>query len=279
MQHVENSFIGANGVSLFVQSWRPETAPKAILVIVHGFGEHSGRYTNLVSGLVPQGYALYSFDLRGHGRSPGQRGHVDTWADYRTDVGAYLDGLSSYTQNGIPIFLYGHSLGGLIALDYALHRPQGLHAVIASAPSLGKIGISAPLLALSKVVSKVWPTFSMSSGLNAAGLSRDPAMVQAYRSDPLVHGMGSARLGSEIGVTQDWVQAHAADLRLPLLMIQGSADAITAPADSLRFYNNAGSPDKQLLLVEGAYHEVHNDVGHQQTIQNLADWINGHLNA
>lgn len=273
MQHKEGSFIGAGGVSLYAQSWHPETAPVARMVIVHGFGEHSGRYGNLVSSLVPHGYALDGFDLRGHGKSPGQRGHVNTWADYRADVGAYLDGISRSSGNGIPTILYGHSLGGLIVLDYVLHRPQGLSAVVTSAPSLGQVGIPAPLLVLSRLVSRVWPTFSMNSGLNADGLSRDPTVVTAYRTDPLVQGKGTARLGSELGVTQAWVQMHAADLRLPFLMIQGSADMITAPADSSRFYRNAGSTDKELLLVEGAYHEVHNDVGYRETIQRLAAWI------
>ncbi len=277
MQHTEGTFTASDGATLFTQSWQPDVEPLATLVIVHGYGEHSGRYANVVNRLVPEGFALHSFDLRGHGRSPGQRGYINSWADYRDDVGVFLQ-LTARNTPGLRLFLYGHSMGSLIVLDYALHRPDGLAGVIASAPSLGKLGIPAPLLALSRAISKVWPTFAMKSGLDAAQISRDHAVVDAYRADPLVHDTGSARLGSEIGVAQDWAQAHAADLHLPLLVIQGGADAITAPADTQRFYQYAGSTDKCLLLFEDAYHEVHNDIGCEQALQQMSAWLHAHLN-
>src|SRR5579863_7569397 len=135
MDHSTGTFRGAGEMELAYQRWLPEGTPRAALIIVHGFGEHGGRYMNIVGRLVPTGYAVYALDNRGHGRSPGQRGHINDWSEFRDDLGAFV-ALVSTEQAGHPLFLLGHSMGGLIVLEYAERHPEGLRGVIASAPLL-----------------------------------------------------------------------------------------------------------------------------------------------
>ena len=273
MQHREGTFYGYGRLPLYYQSWKPEDPPRAVLLIVHGHGEHSGRYKNVVDRLVPQGFAIYALDHRGHGRSPGPRGYVNHMAEFRGDVGGLLrQAVTDHPH--VPLFLLGHSLGGLISLDFLLHHPDaGLRGAIISAPAVGQIGVSPLLLAASRVLSRLWPTLSLSTGLDANGISRDPQAVAAYRGDPLVHGKGTPRLATEVMAAAARCQANAPTLQLPLLLIHGSADPITSPQDSLRFFDNAGSADKTYLAYEGGYHESHNDTHHEQVVADMLAWM------
>ncbi len=276
MQHFEGNFSGATNTQLFYQRWRPDGAPHATLAIVHGFGEHSARYMNVVNALVPRGYAVSGFDLRGHGRSPGQRGYINAWAEYREDTAAFLK-LVTEQEPSRPLFLMGHSMGGLIALEYGLHRPEGLRGVIASAPLLAQPGISPVLLTLSRILSRVYPTFSLNTGLDATAISRDPNVVKAYTEDSLVHSLGTPRLGTEITAAQNWVLAHAAELRVPLLVFFGTADRLAPPEGTRRFYDRVTVADKQKIEYEGAFHETHNDIIADQVMANLTRWLDAHL--
>jgi alpha-beta hydrolase superfamily lysophospholipase len=276
MEHREGTFQGAGGLELYYQRWRPEEGARAALAIVHGFGEHSGRYTNVMNHLVGRGYAIYGFDHRGHGRSPGQRGYINEWGEFREDVRAFLR-MVSEGEPGRPLFLMGHSLGGLIVLEYALRHPEGLRGVIASGPALGQVGISPILLTLSRILSRVWPRLSLDTRLDATAISRDPTVVRAYQEDPLVHSKGTARLGTEMSEAIEWVQAHAADLRLPLLILQGEADRLVPPEASRAFFEKVTFPDKEWRGYEGGYHEPHNDIIRDQALSDLAGWLERHL--
>ncbi len=276
MEHRESTFKGEGDLELYYQRWRPDEAPKAVLAVVHGFGEHSGRYGNVVDWLVPKGYAVYAFDQRGHGRSPGQRGYVESFADVRADVRAFLDRVRREAPD-LSVFLVGHSQGGLTVLNYALHDPSGLAGVVASGPVLTQPDVSPVLLLLSRLLSRVWPTFSLEVGLEAAALSRDPAVVRAYQDDPLVHGKGTPRLGTEIMAAADWTQAHASDWSLPLLLVHGGADRLSPPEASRRFFENVTFPDKKRIEYEGYYHEVFNDVGKEQVLAGVEAWLEGYL--
>jgi len=272
MQIQEGTFNGSEGLSLFFQSWQPDSPARGVLVIVHGLGEHSGRYKNVVNHLVPLRFAVYALDHRGHGRSPGQRAYANSMAEFRGDVHALVQ-LAANAHPGLPLFIMGHSLGGLITLDYILHHPEGLRGAIVSAPAVGGVGVSPVLLMLSRVLSRVWPTFSLDSGLDVNAISRDPQEVQAYQDDPLVHGKGTPRLATVVMDSAEWCQANAHTLQLPLLMIHGTADSITSPADSRRFFDNVASADKTYIAYEGGYHESHNDIHYQQVVEDIAAWL------
>ncbi len=275
MNHTESKLTGFGGLELFYQTWLPETAPKAHIALVHGIGEHSGRYPTVAAHFPARGYALHGFDLRGHGRSPGQRGHITAWSEFREDVRAYIKVISAQAE-GKPVFIYGHSLGGLIVLEYVLHYPDLLKGVIASAPAVGQSGVSPVLVFLSRIMSRLIPTFSLATGLDASAVSRDPAVVNGY-TDPLVHSYASARFGTEFFAAVEWTNAHVPDLNLPLLIIHGEADRIM-PADSSRvFIERVSSPDKTRIVYNGGYHEPHNDIQHTQVMQDIEAWLEKHL--
>jgi len=276
MDHAEGTFDGFEGLELYYQRWLPDGEAKAVLAVVHGFGEHSGRYGNVVDWFAPKGYAVYSFDLRGHGRSPGPRGYVNSFAEFREDLKAFLEFVHEQEPDR-PVFLLGHSVGGGVVLEYVLHYPEGLVGVIASAPALAQVGISPFLLLLSKVLSGVLPRLSLNAGLDTTALSRDAAVVDAYVNDPLVHGLGTPRLGTELTKAFEWTQAHAAEMSIPCLIVHGSADRIIPPEDSRVFYENVTFGDKERRAYEGYYHEVFNDVGKEQVLADVEAWVERRL--
>jgi alpha-beta hydrolase superfamily lysophospholipase len=276
MEHSEGTFSGFGGLELYYQGWRPEDTPKAAVVVVPGFGEHSGRYGNVVNWLVPRGYAVYAIDPRGNGRSPGPRGFVNHFADFRRDVQAFVYQVRA-AEPDLPTFLLGHSQGALIVLDCVMHDPEGLAGVIASGPVLGKLPVSPFLVLLAKALSRVWPRFTLETGLDVTALSRDPQVVQAYVDDPLVQTKATARLGTELMAAINWIQAHASDLALPCLIVHGSADRLCPPEGSRTFFENVTFADKEHLEYEGYYHEVFNDVGKEQVLADVEAWLAEHL--
>ena len=277
--HEERNVTAHDGLQLYAQSWLPEGSPKAVLAVVHGIGEHCGRYDDFAAWFVPLGFAVHAFDLRGHGRSAGRRGHIQSWADFREDVRVFLKGVAARNPDP-PTFLVGHSLGGLIALDYALHDHTGLAGVVVSGPALAMgEGTSAFLLALAKVLSSIMPGLQMHSKLDVTGLSRDEAVVRAYQNDPLVHDWATPRLAAEMQRVMQQTMAYASDwpVDLPLLILHGASDPL-CPADaSERFYANADARDKTRHVYPGFLHEVYNEVGREQVLQDVTDWLAAHL--
>jgi acylglycerol lipase len=272
MEHKKGTFQGAGGLELYYQSWRAEKS-LAVLAIIHGFGEHSGRYANVVNHLTPLGYAVYGFDLRGHGRSPGQRGHINAWDEYRGDVKNFLQMISKQETN-LPVFLLGHSMGALIALDYLLHDPAGLSGAIISGVPLEPVGVAKPFLVmLARVLSLLWPHFSLPLGLDPKGISRDPAVVKAYQADPLVHGKTTVRWGTEILKTIEWVKAHAAEVKIPILLIHGSSDPLNSPDGTRNFFEKVTFPDKQMKIYPGSVHEAHNDLDFKLVMNDMVQWL------
>ncbi len=277
MQHTTGKFTGDGGLELFMQSWLPAGNKRAVIALIHGLGEHSGRYQNVVDVLVPQGYAIYSFDHRGHGRSPDRQcAHVNDWSEYRNDVRAFVQ-LVQQREPGLPLFLYGHSMGGLITLEYVLHHPEGLAGVIASAPAVSAVEASPLLLAVGRLMSRLKPEFSLDSGLDAAGISRDTAVVEAYQKDPFVHGKVSARWSVAFTGAIAWTQAHAAEFQPPLLILHGEADRLVAPSGSQTFFEKVRQPDKKRIVYPGGYHEPHNDIQKEQVLADVAAWLHAHL--
>jgi len=277
MQYSSGTFEGQGGCSLYYQAWRPGGSPRAALAILHGVGEHSGRYFNLVDCLVPHGFTIIGFDLRGHGQSGGARGHIDRWSDYRLDTGRFVE-LVRQLQPGIPVFLYGHSLGSLIVLEYLLHTGDGLTGAVLSGLPIEPAGVAKPsLILLAKTLSRIWPTFPIKLGLDANHLSRDPQVVKAYQEDPLVHGTATARWGTESLNTLAWVKPRTAEVHLPVLIVHGGDDPMNLPSGARSFFEGIRFPDKAIKIYPGSLHEPHNDLGHEQVAADLEQWIAAHL--
>jgi alpha-beta hydrolase superfamily lysophospholipase len=276
MKHIEGIFKGFEGLNLYYQSWHPEEPTQAIVVLVHGLGGHSSLFTPLVDYLVAQGNDVYAFDLRGHGRSPGQHGYIRSWTEFREDLRAFLQRIFDQ-QSGCPCFLWGHSLGGTIALDYALHYPAGLQGLVVTAPALGKVCISPLKLALGKLLSQIWPRFSLKLGIKDEACSRDPQICEAFAHDPLRHEYGSARLATEFFATVDWIQTHTADLKVPLLTLHGGADQVTLPVTSREFFQQVTFPDKEYHEYPEHYHDLYVDIDYQVVFTDFQNWLERHL--
>lgn len=276
MNHEESTFQTAGNVSRYYQVWRPEETPRATLVIVHGLGEHGGRYMNVVNYLVPRGYVIYALDHLGHGRSPGQRGYIKDWSDFREGLRTLVQ-LAQSQEAGRPFFLFGHSMGGCITLDYVLHYPDGLTAVVASAPAIGQLTLSPTRTFLARLSAKIKPDLSMDSNLDTAAVSRDTAVVEAYRADPLVHDKGSPGAAVAFVDTAAWVMAHAADFQPPLLLIHGDADRLVRVEQSQKFFAQVKQPDKKLIIYPGGYHESHNDLHKEQMLADVESWLETHM--
>jgi len=277
MNHQEGYFKGRQGTNLYYQGWLPEGRSVAVLLIVHGLAEHSGRYGNVVNYFVPRGYAVYGIDHLGHGHSDGPRAYVERFQDFLDPLKVFLDRIRDW-QPGAPIFLVGHSLGGLISGAYLLDQPDELAGAILSAPSVKMPGsVSRLTLLAGKVLSALFPKMGLVR-LEADGVSRDPAVVRAYRSDPLVFtGKITARLGTELLEAMDRVLAEARKIRLPLLILQGAADKLVDPQGAQVLFDRVGSTDKTIKVYEGLYHEVFNEPEHEQVLRDVEKWLAGQL--
>ncbi|HEY9834292.1 MAG TPA: lysophospholipase [Stenomitos sp.] len=275
----QGTFQGSGGLELYYQSWHPEGGVRAIFVIVHGLGGHSGLYGNIVTHLVPRNYAVYAFDLRGNGRSPGQRGYINTWTEFREDLRAFVQLIKTQHPEQ-PLFLLGHSVGAVIVLDYVLRCPSeasDLQGVIALAPALGKIGVPPFKLALGRLLSRVWPRFTLSTGIDLSTASSDPAVIAAYAQDPWRHTQGSARFATEFLATVAWIHEHAADLQVPLLILHGGADRVALPEGGCDFWQRVTILDKERQEYPGVYHEIQSDRNYQEMLTDLDNWLERHL--
>jgi alpha-beta hydrolase superfamily lysophospholipase len=277
IQHQEGVFSGTGALELYYQAWLPLAGSRrAVLVNLHGLGDHSGLYPSLAAYLPPRGVSLYAYDMRGNGRSPGQRAYLGRWEEYRGDLHAFL-GRVKEAEPDLPLFLLGNSLGGLVVLDYALHHPPGLAGVIAAAAPLGQLGVPRPLMALGRVLSQVWPRFSLQVGMDLSGLARDPAVIEAVLGDPFFHRRGTARLSTEVTAAIQRVQRMAGGLSVPLLLLHGSEDRMVPPDGSRTFFAAVRQPDREYREYPGAYHGLFADLGSAEILADVARWIEQHL--
>jgi alpha-beta hydrolase superfamily lysophospholipase len=277
--HNEGTIEGVGGLKLYYQSWHPEGNVRAVLAIVHGLGGHSGLFNNVVQYFIPKNYAVYSFDLRGHGRSQGQRGYINSWDEFREDLRTFIQ-LIETQEPGCPYFLLGHSMGAVIVLDYVLRSPteaSALQGVIALAPALGQVGVSPFKLTLARLLSRVWPRFTLSTGIDLSAASRDPAVLAAYERDELRHTRGSARLATQYLDTVAWIQEHVADWQLPLLILHGGGDQVVLPEGGHAFFKRVTFPDKERREYPEVYHEIQSDLNYQEVLADLGNWLERHL--
>lgn len=266
----EATFPGAGGLSLFRRWWRP-AAPRLALVNVHGLGDHSGLYPMLPERLVPAGISVHMLDLRGHGRSDGPRAYVERWDEFRADLDSF-HALVRREEPGVPTVVVGNSLGGLIVLEWVLTARPPVAGVVAVAPAIGDLAVPMPLLLLARALSSVWPRFTLRTGLDLAGISRDPAALQAILADPLFHRVGTARLATEVEGAIARVRRLAPTLASPALLLHGTADRMVPPAGSRAFA--AAAPAGLVTHIEypGAYHALFADLDAPRVLADLLRW-------
>ncbi len=249
--------------------------PRARLVIVHGFGEHRGRYRRLVGELLAARFECHLFDLRGHGDSGGRRGHVERFADYRDDLARFTARAARETEAEptAPWLLLGHSLGGLIAADFVRQPGRPFAALALSSPFLRSP--DTPLLArlIAAVARRLLPRLRFRVPFPPTALSHDPRVVEAYARDPRVLASFSPAWLGEVTAAQRRVFALAGEIRLPVLMLLGSADVVADPARSRAFFRRLGSPDKTLRVYDGLFHEVLNELDRAPVVADLLAWL------
>jgi len=263
-------------LDLYTTEWTVGKA-KACIVFTHGFGEHSGRYAHVAEEFNRAGYSFFSYDLRGHGQSEWPRGHTPSYEHLQDDLSRII----TRTKQVAPrqrIILFGHSLGGNITLRYALQRPTGLTACIASAPWIRRV-IEAPRwqTMLAGIMANLLPTFSQQTPSLAGLLTRDPAMAALSDADTLNHRTMSARLFVDVSAAADQLLVDAPKFSLPLLVTHGTADQVIAWSGSREFVDSAGSADKTLLSLEDGLHEPHNDLDRSAYLRSVTDWLDARV--
>ena len=277
MKEQTGHFGGVNGLQLFHETWLPDDPPKAVLAIVHGVGEHIDRYTNMVDALVPAGFILTGYDQRGHGQSEGQRGHINSWSEYREDLRTFM-GMAGTLAPGLPLFLYGHSMGSLVVLDYILHYPEGLAGAISSGTALDPKEAAPPFqVLLAKALSGILPSFAIKVKLDGSTLSRNPQVAKAYMDDPLVHWQRSPRWGTESMTVIEWIKSRAGEIRLPVLFLHGERDPLLSADGAQRFFEQIHYPDKTIHIYPDGLHEPHNDLDYKQVISDILSWMGSHI--
>lgn len=279
MSHTTFELTSVDGLKLFARGWlASQTNSKGVVYLVHGIGEHTGRYDHLGKSLSENGYHLIGIDLRGHGLSEGKRGHTPSFEDYFSDIKLLMAESRSRFGSQPSNFLYGHSLGGNIVLNFGLQIQPELTGVIASAPAL-KLAYEPPKikLLLGKVMEKLFPSLTMSNTLDVEALSRDHAIVQAYRDDVLVHDQISAKLAMEMFKCGHFALEHASSWDLPMLLMHGTADRLTSHQASQNFAESAGE-QVELVLWQDYYHEIHNDYGKEEVIEKMISWLEQNTN-
>ncbi len=258
---------------VYYRHWRVEEPARAVILLVHGLGEHSGRYCGFADFFTGQGVAVIAPDHLGHGESPGRRAHIGSFAEFIAPLDALREAIDQWYPEA-PRFLVGHSMGGLIAARYLLDRQDWFDGAALSAAALETASPpSKTTLLIIRLLAAIWPSLGVMQ-LDPAEVSRDPAVVRDYIEDPLVHnGKISAGLAHALFKTMAEVEAGRASIKLPLLIMHGEADAMTTPAGSEAFYQGVSSSDKQLRIYPELYHEIFNEPERLQVLSELRDWL------
>jgi len=277
MNHTEGTFKGIRDANIYYQAWLPDGRVKAVLLVVHGAAEHSGRYMNIVNHFIPLGYGVYSLDHFGHGRSDGQRVYVESFDDYIEPLNTFYTMIRRW-QPDKPIFILGHSLGGLIETYYLLDHQKEFTGAVVSAPSIKIQDTISPMtITMGKLLSKITPKAGLLA-LDAKAVSKDPAVVEAYVTDPLVYtGKITARLAAEMLRAMQRVTDEVGTISLPMIIVQGKADRLVDPSGAQMLYDKSSSTDKTLKMYDGLYHEVFNEPEREQVLADVEEWLESHL--
>jgi acylglycerol lipase len=273
MQHLESTVAGIGGRELYTQAWLPDGVPRAVIVVSHGLGEHSGRYATLAGELVARNYAVHALDHRGHGRSSGPRANIERFAYVVSDFSSFV-GRCARQYLDTPVYVLGHSMGGAVAFASALRLQHALRGLVLSAPALA----TAPAVPqwqqwLLRALSVVAPNTGVLA-LPPSAVSRDPSVVMRYESDPLVHhGAVPARTVVELLAAMQEFPAAAPELRLQTLILHGTADQLVPLAATRPVYQAIGASHRALKVYDGLYHEVFNEPERARVTADLLAWL------
>lgn len=269
--HEEGFWRSWDGLDLFWQLWTKD-APKACIALTHGYGEHSTRYHHVAAALARAGFGVMAIDVRGHGKSAGPRGHIDAFSDYVRD----LDQLITQTQKrfGLPLFVLGHSNGGLISLRHALTHRDDVVGYAVTSPFCGfKVHVPAVKAVAGNLMSKVWPTMAIPTGLDAGVLSHRPEVVDLYRRDPLNLTKATARWFTETKTSQADLLANASTIKKPFLFLVAGADQLVDPMASEQVYHAMGSMDREYEVFPTLFHEILNEDSWTEHVAHIATWM------
>ena len=262
-----------DGLDLFLRRWQTNAVPHQwTFVIVHGLGEHGGRYQGLAEWFTRLGATVYAMDLRGNGRSGGPRGHAPSLSALLGDIDLVV--MRARAESGGPVVLIGHSFGGLLGIAYALRHPDHLDKAVFSAPGLiPKVKVPAWKRPLTMILPRLAPRIAVSNEVHADLLSHDPEVARRYATDPLVHDRITGGLYGDTIARGDEFIARAGELRVPFLLMQGRDDQIVDPIGSQRFFAGATAPGRAFCLYPGLYHEIFNEVEHEKVFQDIESWL------
>lgn len=272
---IEEIFKGTGGLAIFNRSWRPAGKPRGVVVIAHGFNSHSGQYIGVAERFVEAGLSVYALDHRGRGRSEGERFHVEKFSDYVDDLASFIKRVKA-REPGLPVFLLGHSAGGVVSALYALDHQVELAGLISESFAFE---LPAPGFALAalKGLSYIAPHLRVLK-LKNEDFSRDPKVVESMNRDPLIAGENqTARTVAELIRAGERLRVEFPRIKLPLLILHGTKDKAAKPEGSRFFDDTAGSKDKTLKLYDGAYHDLLNDVGKELVMADVVGWIQARI--
>lgn len=276
MKTFEWEWTSFDGLKMYAKGWTPEKEPKGVICLIHGIGEHAGRYAHVGAALTAADYALLGFDHRGHGKSGGPRGHTPSYD-------ALMDDMASFIQQarerypGKPCFLYGHSMGGNLVINYALRRKPDLKGVIATDPFL-RLAFAPPAIkvTLGRVMNNIAPGFTQTSGLETAALSHDQNVIDAYTRDSLVHDKISARLFVGLFDSGQYALDHASEFPLPMLLMHGTGDRLTS-SDASRQFAESAPKYVTTEFWDGWFHEIHNEPEQAKVFAKMVDWLDAQV--
>ena len=277
MEHFKTNWKSCDGLDIAAYGWVPENRPaKAVVCLVHGIGEHTGRYLHIAEAFTREGLVFFGADLRGHGNSRGKKGHFPSIEVVNKDIDLLLEHARE-RYPGIPLFLYGHSLGGILVLYYCLKQKPDIQGVISTSPGLHNALEKQPVKLFSaRVLGLLVPEGSIPSGLNINELSHDQDSIKAYSNDPMVHDRVTFGFGKAMLKVTQWTLKHAGEFPLPLLLMHGKADSMSYPSSSIEFAAALNGNCKLVLWDEG-YHELHNEPFKEEVLKTMTSWIADHL--
>ena len=271
----EQFITSKDGIQLYTKEWAIQK-PKGVICLIHGFGEHCNRYGHVADFFNKNGYAFVAMDNRGHGKSEGNRGHTPQYDSYLDDIDVFLAGVKG-RYVGAPMFLYGHSMGGNLVLNYILRRIPAIQGAVVSGPWI-RLAFEPKkiMLTLGKMMRAIYPSFSQDSKLVAEHISKDPAVVKAYNEDPLVHSKITASAGMALTEAAAWLNDYKDEMPVPVIIMHGGDDLLTSQPGSEEFAKRVKG-DVTYKKWNGMYHEIHNEPDKMSVFNYTLGWLDSKI--